>query len=834
MKKRYGVRGMSCAACVAHVEHAAQQVCGEGNVTVSLITNSLTVTADDNANEKELYEKLRRALKNAGYTLESDEKPTKSGNIADEELKKGIKRLIWSAVITAVLMVVAMGHMIGIPMPRLFTEHPYIFALVQLLLALPVVVINWRFFKNGFAALFRRSPNMDSLIAIGATASMIYGGVATVFMLVGELSANDALVHRYAHNLYFEGAAMILTLVTLGKTLEGRARANAASAVGKLAAMMPDEASVLREGRFVPIPISEIKVGDIVEIKSGETVAVDGVVIEGEGAMDESAISGESIPVEKALGDSVSAVCTLRGGYIKIRAEKIGADTTLSKIIALLEDAAASKAPISRIADKVSAIFVPVVIAISLLTAVVWIILSGDFARAFDSAVSVLVISCPCALGLATPTAIMVATARGASLGILIKSAEALENLCSAKIFLTDKTGTLTEGRPKVAHVIPISADECELFSVAYALESRSAHPLASAICEAAEERGGILKFEISDADFVVGKGIGAVISFEGDEKQCFIGSADFLAEKGVEITDESIQKIIELERRGATVAAVSSSGRLLGILGIADSVREDSKEAVAELKKMGIKTVMLTGDNEISARAVADVCGIDEVRARLLPEQKEAAIREYSREGRTIMAGDGINDAPALASADIGMAIGAGTEVAIDCASVVLSKNALTDAVSAISLSRATVSVIKENLFWALVYNAICIPIAAGALYPIWHISLSPMIASAAMSFSSVCVVLNSIRLRYKKIYRYDKKENDEMFGKTKTVSFGVEGMMCNNCKAHVEKAILSVKGVKSVEAVLDTKTVTVTAKESVSEDALKSAVIAAGYKVV
>ena len=838
MKKRYGVRGMSCAACVAHVEHAAQKVYGEGNVTVSLITNSLTVTTEDGVDERALFEKLNRSLRNAGYTLESDEKSSKAENIADDELKKGTKRLIWSALITAVLMVVAMGHMVGIPMPTIFSEYPFVFALAQLFLALPVVIINFKFFKNGFAALFRLSPNMDSLIAIGGTASMIYGGVAAVLMLIGQLNGDSELVSRYAHNLYFEGVAMILTLVTLGKTLEGRARANAASAVGKLAAMMPDTASVMRDGRFVLLPISEIKVGDVVEIKAGETAAVDGVVIEGEGSMDESAISGESIPVEKSVGDSVSAVCTLSGGYIRIRAEWVGEDTTLSKIIALLEDAAASKAPISRIADKVSAIFVPIVIAISLLTAALWIIFSGDIARAFDSAVSVLVISCPCALGLATPTAIMVATARGAGLGILIKSAEALENLCSAKIFLTDKTGTLTEGRPRVTKIIPLGIDETTLLSLAYALESRSAHPLASAICEAAEKSGATeLVLGLSGAEFVVGKGIGALVRLDGEEKQCYIGSADFIVENGTRISAEENARIVELEESGATIAALSLGGRLVGILGIADRVREDSREAVAELKKMGIKTVMLTGDNERSARSVARECGIDEFRARLLPEQKEAAIREYSREGRTVMAGDGINDAPALASADIGMAIGAGTEVAIDCASVVLSKNSLTDAVSAISLSRATVRVIKENLFWALVYNAICIPIAAGALYPIWQISLSPMIASAAMSFSSVCVVLNSIRLRYKKIYRYskiDKKENDEMFGKTKTVSFEVEGMMCNNCKAHVEKALLSVKGVKSAEAVLDTKTVTVVAKESVSDSALKEAVVAAGYKVV
>lgn len=835
-KKRYDVRGMSCAACVAHVEHAASKICGKENISVSLITNSLTVTLDDSADEQKLYASLKKSLKDAGYTLEDKSadgaRQSKKSNIADDEFRQGLRRLVASSIITVILMVVAMGHMVGIPMPRLFDEHPYIFGLVQLVLTVPVAIINFKFFKNGFAALFRLAPNMDSLIAIGASASLIYGAVAIVFMLVGELYTVPALVESYRHNLYFEGAAMILTLVTLGKTLEGRARANAASAVGKLAAMMPDEASVLRDGEFVNIPISEIAVGDTVEIKAGGTVPVDGVVIEGEGAMDESAISGESIPVEKSVGDSVSAVCTLSGGYLRIRAEKIGADTTLSKIITMLEDAAASKAPISRIADKVSAVFVPVVIAIAILTAAVWLVFTRDAAMAFNCAVSVLVISCPCALGLATPTAVMVGTARGAKLGILIKSAEALENMHSIKYFLTDKTGTLTEGKPRLTDVIVESSDERRLLLAAYAAESLSSHPLASAICEGAIERLGSEKPSFSTSEFrsVTGRGISVLL----DGELCLIGTPELLSEGGAPMDGESLERMRGLEREGKTVVAVALGGRLLGLLAIADKVREDSRDAVEALKRMGITTVMLTGDNEISAAAVGRDCGIDECRARLMPAEKEQIIREYSEKGRTAMVGDGINDAPALASADIGIAIGAGTEVAIDCADVVLSKNALTDAVSAISLSRATVTVIKENLFWAIIYNAICIPIAAGALYPIFGLTLSPMLASAAMSFSSICVVLNSIRLRYKKIYTHNiqRSEDKDMLGKTKTVVFSVEGMMCKNCKAHVEKALLSVRGVKTAEASVEQKNVTVTAKESVSEDTLKAAVVAAGYK--
>ena len=838
MKKlRYDVRGMSCAACVAHVEHAAAKICGEENITVSLITNSLTVTVDDSVDESKLALQLGKALKDAGYTLEDQASSAeKKRSIADDEFYSGLRRLIISSVITALLMLVAMGHMVGIPTPDIFINHPYLFGLLQLALALPVVIINFKFFKNGFAALFRLSPNMDSLIAIGSSASLIYGAVAVALMLAGELNENYSLVEQYRHNLYFEGAAMILTLVTLGKTLEGKARANAASAVGKLASMMPDSVSVLRDGEFVSLPLSEVSVGDILEVKAGETIPVDAFVTEGEGAVDESAISGESIPVEKSVGSPVSAVCTLQSGYIRIRADKVGKDTTLSKIITLLEDAAASKAPISRIADKVSAVFVPIVIAISLLTALLWIVISGDFNMAFNCAVSVLVISCPCALGLATPTAIMVGTARGAKLGILIKSAEALENLHSVKYFLTDKTGTLTEGKPRITEVVSEECDESYLLKIAYSAEIMSSHPLALAICEGALSEG----FEKSEAleavDFssVTGKGIKVTLKNENENEVCLIGTPKFLAEGGIPMPLSAESTMFMIEAEGNTVVAVGFGKRFLGLIAVADGVRKDSKEAIENLKKMGVTPVMLTGDNERSAFSVGKECGIDEIRSRLMPEDKERIIREYSEKGRTAMVGDGINDAPALASADIGIAIGAGTDVAIDCADVVLSKSSLTDAVSAISLSRATITTIKQNLFWAFIYNAICIPVAAGALYPLLGLSLSPMIASAAMSFSSICVVLNSIRLRYKKIYIYKSQEDSNMFGKTKTVAFSVEGMMCNNCKAHVEKALLAVKGVKSAEASLENKNVVVAVKDSVSEKTLKKAVTDAGYKVL
>jgi heavy metal translocating P-type ATPase len=837
MKIRYNVKGMSCAACVAHVEHSAERVCGKGRATVSLLTNSITLDVEDSLDEEKLYLELKKALKGAGYTLERQG----DSDGAKNEYKRSIRRLVISAIITAILMLVAMGHMLGIPMPSLFMAHPYLFALLQLALTLPVIIINFKFFKNGFFALFKGAPNMDSLIAIGSGASTVYGIVAIGIMLYGELTQNQVLVDSYRHNLYFEGAAMILTLVSLGKTLEGKARSNAASAIKGLSKMMPESASVLRDGAFVEIPINEIQVGDIVELRAGDTVSADGTVVDGSCSVDESALSGESIPVEKNEGDLLQTACVLTNGYVKIKAERVGEDTALLRIIRLLEDAAASKAPIARIADKVSAIFVPTVIAISVLTALIWMLVTKNINMAFQCAISVLVISCPCALGLATPTAITVATGRGARLGILIRSAEALENLHSVKYFLTDKTGTVTEGKPVVTDVVAFS-DEKRLFRIAYLVESMSSHPLASAICNAALERDcGLdgLRAEARNVEVVAGKGIKAEIRENENSNICLIGRPELFSENGVTLDENVLSSLKSLEEKGRTAVICAVGNEPLGVIGIFDRERADSTDAIASLKKMHIKTVMLTGDNALSARAVCEACGIEEYHARLLPEDKERLIREYSKKGICAMVGDGINDAPALAAADIGIAIGAGTDIAIESADVVLSQSSLSDAVSAISLSRATVTVIRENLFWALFYNAVCIPIAAGVLSPL-GITLTPMIASAAMSFSSVCVVLNSLRLKYKKIYinksvnQINQMEDDDMFGKTKTVTVSVEGMMCNNCKAHVERALLALKGVKSAEASVENKNVTVVAKASLSDDAISAAIVAAGYKVV
>lgn len=737
---------MSCAACVAHVERAAARICGTQNVSVSLITNSMVITLEDDANEEKVFAALKGALKSAGYGLSRMDAEQRSGGSADE-YKKSLTRLVWSIAITLLLMYVAMGHMIGLPLPSFISDNAIAFSALQLILTVPVLIINFKFFSNGFSSLLRLSPNMDSLIALGSAASFIYSLFSLGMIIFGTLRGDTELTHKCLHNLYFESAAMILTLVSLGKTLEGRARSRASSAIKSLISMLPDTATVIRDGVQIEISVGEIVIGDKVIVKEGETAPVDGVIIEGEGAVDESAISGESIPVEKRVGDRVSAICTLVSGYIVFEAERVGEDTSLARIIGLLEDAAASKAKISRVADRVSAVFVPVVMLISTITALVWIFLFGDAELAVRSAVSVLVISCPCALGLATPTAVMVGTAMGAERGILLKSAEALENLSKIKYFMTDKTGTLTEGRPSVTDVISQGASDDELLRAAYSAELMSTHPLASAVCDAAKSRG-LEPYDTRDYSSSLGMGI----SVQSNIGKICVGKPEFLSSEGVLGCDDTymLSELQRLEDEGKTAVCVGIGDRAVGLIGIADALREDSVRAISELQELGITTVMLTGDNERTARAICDKCGIGECFAKLLPEDKERIVREYSQKGFCAMVGDGINDAPALSAATIGIAIGAGTEVAIDCADAVLSKNSIADAVTAIKLSKATLRAIKQNLFWALLYNSICIPVAAGVLFIPLGISLSPMLASAAMSLSSVCVVLNSLRLRY------------------------------------------------------------------------------------
>jgi len=832
-KIRYGVKGMMCAACVSHVERAAGAVLGAEQIefSVSLLTNSLSVTYPEgySAGEiKKIEKKLAAKIKSAGYALTEYAQRNKSAHDEQKQQKAVMTRFVLSAFLTGFLMFVSMGNMFGVPFLQFFSEPEYAlsFVLLQMILTLPVLILNYGFFFRGFRALFHLSPNMDTLIAIGSSAAFIYGVWAAVEIGIASTTGNTEMLHSWMHSLYLESSAMIVTLVSLGKMLEGRAKNKAGAAVRALASLLPDEATVVKNGEHVQIPISELFVGDVVIIKQGQAIPVDGTVLEGHGGVDESPLSGESIPVEKDVGDAVSGACTLVSGYLSVRVDRVGQDTALQKIINLLEEAASSKAPIARVADKVSAIFVPSVMAISLITVVVWLIATGgDINQALRNAISVLVISCPCALGLATPTAIMVGTGRGAGEGVLIKNGETLEALHEVEYVLMDKTGTLTKGKPCVSHVeVFDGASENELILYAYAAESFSAHPLSAAVCAYAEERGVDL-LQVTDHFSSVGNGIGAVV----DGKKILVGKPQFLIDHGVLFKNEYKDAFDACQKKGMTVVAVSRDERALGMIGISDPIREESAQTVSALSDMGITTVMLTGDNPTTAAAIAKKAGISTFHASLLPDDKERIIREYCAKGKTAMVGDGINDAPALARADVGIAIGSGTEVAIDSADAVLSKNSLFCVVQAIRLSRETVRIIRQNLFWALIYNSICIPLAAGVLAPV-GIVLNPMIASVAMSFSSVSVVLNSLRLKrpakYKDGVKYTihHKKRGKNHMAEQIIVMDVQGMMCQKCVAHVKKALEVVKGVKAVEVDLDNNTATVTYTGKKPEDLVKS----------
>ncbi len=831
-KIRYGVKGMMCAACVSHVERAAKAVLEKGEIeyTVSLLTNSLSVTYPDSYSQgdiKKIEKKLAAKIKSAGYALTEEIEQQKSAHEAQKQQKAVLLRFVLSAFFTGFLMFISMGNMFGVPFLQFFSEPEYalMFVLLQMILTLPVLILNYGFFFRGFRALFHLSPNMDTLIAIGSSAAFIYGVWAAVEIGIASATGNVEMLHTWMHSLYLESSAMIVTLVSLGKMLEGRAKTKAGAAVRALASLLPDEATVLKDGEMVQMPISELAVGDVVMVKQGQAIPVDGTVIEGHGGVDESPLSGESIPVEKNVGDTVSGACTLVSGYLSVRVDRVGQDTALQKIINLLEEAAASKAPISRVADKVSSIFVPCVMGISLVTAIVWMIVTGgDINQSLRNAISVLVISCPCALGLATPTAIMVGTGRGAGEGVLIKSGEALEALQSVEYVLTDKTGTLTVGKPVVSQVIEFDElDQTKLITYAYGAESLSAHPLSAAICSYAQEKGAEL-LPTSDYESFIGHGIAAVVG----GKKVLVGKPEFLSDHGVSIKDKQMLVFQNCQLRGLTTVLVAVDGKSAGLIGISDPIREESAKTVSDLKAMGITCVMLTGDNPVTAKAIAEQAGIEVYHASLLPDDKERIIREYCQKGKTAMVGDGINDAPALARANIGIAIGSGTEVAIDSADVVLSKNSLFGVVQAIRLSRETVRIIKQNLFWALIYNSICIPLAAGVLAPV-GIVLNPMIASVAMSFSSVSVVLNSLRLRKPARYWagigyiiHHKRRKSNMA--EQVIVLDVQGMMCQKCVAHVKKALEGTKGVKAVEVDLDNNTATVTYAGKKPEDLVKS----------
>ena len=847
MRLHYEIKGMTCAACVAHVERAIEKVIGDGDsVNVSLLTNSVSLVVDDATDLQRLESQLAASIKSAGYELVTEKQKEKKEN---NESKKHIINLALSIFFTLCVMYLSMGSMVGLPAPAFLSgaEDAAWMCLAQFLLTLPVLILNRRFFISGARALWNRSPNMDSLICVGAGAAILYGLFAFLMIITAQ---NTDTVHKYLHDLYFESAAMILTLVSLGKLLEARAKDKTADAIRSLSTLAPAFVTVLKEDKEILLPIEELQKENVFLVRAGERIPADGVVLSGSGTVDESALTGESMPVEKTDGSEVRAACILLSGALTVRAERVGEDSSLARIIRLLEDAASSKAPIARVADKVSAVFVPIVMAISALTLIVWLVATQNIEQALRSAISVLVISCPCALGLATPTAITVGVGRAAKMGVLFRSAEALEKFSTVKTIVFDKTGTLTEGKPALTDVYSYNTTAEALLLAAASVEHLSAHPLAEAVCRGAEEYG-ITKWE-TVTDFATLIGIGALGKIDG--KTCRIGkpSEKFLLQidntkQSAQIQENTVfslhvvqkdgvcdikQDIQTLENQGKTVVLVTLDDKPIGVLALADRIRKETKETVQKLKEDGLSALMLTGDNARTAAAISAEAGLDGHHAGLMPEDKERIVREISATSPCAMVGDGINDAPALTRADIGIAVGAGTEVAIDCADVVLSGNTLSSVVDALRLSRATLRIIKENLFWALFYNAICIPVAAGALFPLLGWQLSPMLASAAMSCSSLFVVSNALRLRFISLDKGEKK----MFGLKKkeniTHTLTVEGMMCQHCVSHVKKALEGVKGVTAVSVDLDAKTATVDALSSTSVDALITAVKNAGYE--
>lgn len=817
--EQYNVTGMSCAACSARVEKAVSAVDGVKNCSVSLLTNSMVV--DGTASPAAIID----AVRNAGYgaELKSSSKEKKNADeLKDTETPRLKKRLLWSVSFLLVLMYFSMGHtMWSFPVPAFLDGNPPALGLIELLLAAAVIIINRKFFISGFKGVLHKAPNMDTLVALGSSAAFIYSTAELIKMTVtGE---------NLLHEMYYESSAMILALITVGKMLEARSKGKTTDALKGLMSLAPKTATVERDGIETEIPVEQVQAGDIFVVRSGQTIPADGTIVSGSCSVNEASLTGESIPADKTKGDSVSAATVNQSGFIRCRALRVGEDTTLSQIIKTVSDAAATKAPIAKIADKVSGIFVPVVIAIAAVVTVIWLIAGQSAGFALARGISVLVISCPCALGLATPVAIMVGSGVGAKHGILFKTAVSLEAAGKARTVVLDKTGTITEGKPVVTDIIPADgADEAELIETAYALEAKSEHPLAKAIIGKAEAMG-IKKQKTESFSAFAGNGLEA----ELDGVKIAGGKADFIRN----YTDISafIFRADALAEKGRTPLWFAKNGRLLGIIGVADVIKEDSSQAVEELKNMGIHVVMLTGDNEKTARAIGAQAGVDDVIAGVLPDGKEAVIRRYQRKGKTIMVGDGINDAPALTRADVGIAIGAGTDIAVDSADVVLMNSRLTDVSAAVRLSRATLTNIKENLFWAFFYNAICIPVAAGALIPAFGITLNPMIAAAAMSLSSFCVVSNALRLNLINI-RSTKRDRKTHFREEKTMekTVKIEGMMCPHCEARVKQTLESLPQVD--EAIVSHKegTAVLILNADLADSEIKAVVEGQGYKLL
>ncbi len=829
---QFSVTGMSCAACSARVEKAVNNVDGVTSCSVSLLTNSMGVEGTASAKD------IISAVEKAGYgaQLKDGSKKRKSSEydeFEDKETPKLVKRLVISAVFLVILMYFSMGHMMwGFPLPKFYENNHIAMGITQLLLTVIIMVINQRFFISGYKALLKRAPNMDTLVALGSTAAFLYSTYALFAMTRAQVDGNMQAVEGYMSEFYFESAAMILALITVGKTLEARAKGKTTDALKSLIKLAPNTATVIKNGEYTEVPVEEVKVGDIFAVKPGERIPTDATVIKGESAVNESALTGESLPVEKAVGSKVYAGTINASGYLECTADKIGEDTTLSKIIQTVSDAAATKAPIAKVADKVSGVFVPVVMAIAFVTTAVWLIVNGNFGYALARGISVLVISCPCALGLATPVAIMVGNGVGAKNGILFKTAEALEQTGKINTVVLDKTGTITKGEPQVTDIYSPITDEKELISLAAALESQSEHPLALAITERAKA-DGIKTEEITDFKAVSGNGLKAKLN----GKDIFGGNLKYISDK-VDLPSDIAEIADKYSSEGKTPLFFAYDNKFLGIIAVADVIKSDSPEAIKELQNMGIRVIMLTGDNEKTAKAIGKKAGVDEVIAGVLPDGKDEVIRSLQKNGSVAMVGDGINDAPALTRADIGMAIAAGTDVAVDSADIVLMQSSLRDVPAAIRLSRSTLKNIHENLFWAFFYNSIGIPLAAG-LFVKFGITLSPMFGAAAMSLSSFCVVMNALRLNFCKIYStkhdrktnksHSKKENKEM-----EITVKINGMMCPHCENHVKTALEELENVTEVTADFKNAQAVIKASGAVDSNKIKEAVEKAGYEFV
>lgn len=829
---QFNVTGMSCAACAARIEKAVSRVKGVNSCSVSLLTNSMSI--DGTASDEEII----TAVRAAGYDASKKGAKTTASSqndsiLYDHETPLLKKRLIASIVFLVILMYISMGHMMwGWPLPSFIAENHIAMGLVQLLLTAVIMVINQKFFISGFKSLLHGSPSMDTLVALGSGAAFVYSCYALFAMTDAQVNGDMKAVMGYMHELYFESAAMILTLITVGKTLEARSKGKTTDALKGLMRLAPKTANIIRDGKEETVQIEEVKKGDIFIVRPGENIPVDGIIVEGSSAVNESALTGESIPVDKSVGNEISAATINLSGFIKCEASRVGEDTTLSKIIKMVSDAAATKAPIAKAADKVSGIFVPAVIIIAAVTIAVWLLAGSGVGFALARGISVLVISCPCALGLATPVAIMVGSGVGAKNGILFKTAVSLEETGKTKIITLDKTGTITKGEPCVTDIITNGTAEDELMRLAYSLEKKSEHPIAKAIIKRAEEMG-VIAYETTDFKALAGNGLSAMLNGEN-----ILGGNVKLISEHIDVPKEILSSAEALADMGKTPLLFLKGDKLLGMIAVSDVIKEDSPKAVKELQNMGIRVVMLTGDNEKTAAAIGNQSGVDEVIAGVLPTGKEAVVQRLKKHGKVTMVGDGINDAPALTRADVGIAIGAGTDIAIDSADIVLMNSRLTDAAAAIRLSRATLRNIHQNLFWAFIYNVIGIPLASGVFINLFGWKLDPMFAAAAMSLSSVCVVTNALRLNFLNIRnpRHDIKRKSKTKKETKTMTktIKIEGMMCSHCEATVKNALEALSAVDEAVVSHEKGTAVVTLNSEIPDSALKKAVEDKGYKVI